>query len=85
MRVSGSSEGQAAMGPPATAKQIKFLRRLALQTGESFAYPEFKGMASIEIKRLLELSKGDARDIRREERSVRDAVARGAYRTAGWD
>ncbi len=36
-----------------TAKQLRFLRRLAAASGQTFAYPATKAQASREIKRLI--------------------------------
>ena len=37
---------------PPTAKQLRYLRSLAAQRGESFSYPAFAAEASAEIERL---------------------------------
>ena len=37
---------------PATAKQLRYLRSLATQRGESFSYPRSAAEASAEIERL---------------------------------
>ncbi len=37
---------------PPTTKQLRYLRNLAMQRGESFAYPQTTAQASSEIERL---------------------------------
>jgi hypothetical protein len=41
-----------------TPRQLRWLRRLAMQRGESFAYPQTAAQASAEIKRLEGRSRG---------------------------
>jgi transcription elongation GreA/GreB family factor len=37
---------------PATDRQLRYLRNLACQRGESFSYPQSRSQASAEIERL---------------------------------
>ena len=55
--------------PPLTAKQLKLLRELALERGESFATPQTRAQASREIGRLKarRRSTGTERAIDRRE------------------
>jgi hypothetical protein len=55
-----------------TQKQMQTLRRLAAERGQSFAYPETRGEASREIRRLL----GAQRSHRSEVAEDRKAVGR---------
>jgi hypothetical protein len=59
-------------GPKPTSKQLSTLRRLASQTGTSFASPKTKWDASREIRRLIALASGTdhrlERDTMRRER-----------------
>ncbi len=63
---------------PPTAKQMRFLRSLAMQRGESFAYPCSATEASAEIGRLLRRKRSSyvEREIEREQVS-RDMAERG--------
>jgi hypothetical protein len=69
-----------------TAKQQRYLRVLAEQTGSTFVRPTTIRHASAEIKRLKELlhsDKPDAQlqrgDAEREKRQVQDDLAAGAH------
>jgi hypothetical protein len=65
-------------GKPPTDKQLRYLRNLALQRGESFAYPATAAQASAEIERLKARKRGSyvERRIEREQVS-REMAARG--------
>jgi hypothetical protein len=52
-------------------KQLKFLRRLASEKGETFAYPATSARASAEIRRLL----GQTSSTRVERNLDRNAVS----------
>ena len=78
---------------PSTPRQLRYLRDLALRTGQSFAYPSTAAEASREIDRLKGLRRTSAADRRRERLEVgRDMAGRrgGAARvrleeeTEGW-
>jgi hypothetical protein len=84
-------------GPKPTNKQLTTLRRLANQTGTSFANPRTKWDASREISRLIALANGTdhrlERDtMRRERRAVtvdlaerpREATAIRDDEVVGW-
>lgn len=57
---------------PPSAKQLRYLRGLAEQRGETFAYPQSRAEASAEIERL----KRRRRDSRFERRDERLQVSR---------
>lgn len=57
---------------PATAKQLRYLRNLAMQRGESFVYPRTAAEASAEIERL----KGRKRTSHVERRIEREQLSR---------
>lgn len=59
-------------GKPPTTKQLRELRRLAMQRGESFAYPHSAAEASAEIERL----KGRRRGSRLERHIERRQISR---------
>jgi hypothetical protein len=63
---------------PPSAKQLRYLRNLAEQRGESFAYPQSAAEASAEIERLKGRRRGSyvERRIEREQVS-NDMAARG--------
>jgi hypothetical protein len=63
---------------PPSAKQLRYLKNLAAQRGESFTYPKTGAEASAEIDRLLGRRRGSyvERRIEREQVS-RDMAARG--------
>lgn len=85
MSVHGFDSEAPVEGPPATSRQVAYLKSLALQSGETFVYPRSVGEASRQIDRLRGRRENDFGARRREERVVRDAVARGSYATEGWD
>jgi len=63
---------------PPTTKQLRFLRSLALQRGESFAYPTTSTEASAEIERLKDRRRGSYTERRIEREQVsRDMASRG--------
>jgi hypothetical protein len=84
-------------GPKPTDKQLSTLRRLAAQTGTSFASPTTKWEASREISRLITLAGSidhrlERGATRREQRAVsadlgerpRDATAVRDDEVSGW-
>jgi hypothetical protein len=64
---------------PPSAKQLRYLRNLATQRGESFAYPRTAAQASGEIERL----KGRRRSSVAERRAERDDVSRAMSQRGG--
>ncbi|MGA8745441.1 MAG: hypothetical protein WB507_06230 [Solirubrobacterales bacterium] len=63
---------------PPTSKQLRFLRTLALQRGESFAYPTTVSQASAEIERLKNRRRGSYTERRIEREQIsREMAARG--------
>jgi hypothetical protein len=65
-------------GKPPTAKQLRYLRNLAMQRGESFTYPRSVAEASAEIERLKRRRSSSQVDRRIERQQVsRDMAARG--------
>lgn len=60
---------------PPTAKQLRYLRSLALERGESFPYPRSRAEASAEIERLKGRRRDTAADRRRERLEVSRAMA----------
>lgn len=63
---------------PPSAKQMRYLRSLAAQRGESFAYPQTAAEASAEIERLKGRRRSSATERRIEREQVsRDMAARG--------
>lgn len=62
---------------PPTARQISYLRDLALSRGQSFAYPATFEQADREIKRLRKVKRSSRADRRREARAISDDMARG--------
>lgn len=86
----------ALIGPPATPRQVKYAKKLALDCGRSIVVPQSKVQAETLIDCLLEErdSLWDRRDSsweedrenrQREEWGVRSEVAVGVYATVGWD
>jgi hypothetical protein len=69
------TDSQPHTASPPTAKQLDYLRDLALGRGQSFAYPATSQEASREIKRLLRAKRTSPADRRRETRAVRDDMA----------
>ena len=64
-------------GPPATARQQRYLRQLALQRGVSFVLPKTRAQASRLIDELKRRAPDPVADRRREIRAVQDDMARG--------
>jgi hypothetical protein len=63
---------------PPSAKQMRYLRSLATQRGESFAYPRTAAEASAEIERLKGRRRASAAERRIEREQVsRDMASRG--------
>jgi hypothetical protein len=65
-----------------TAKQLAYLRALAIRTGQTFTRPASRSEASREIQRLSAATPSDRGEQRREEREIRDALTRGAGTSA---
>src|SRR5512132_4132027 len=63
-------------GLPPTARQQRYLRRLALQRGVSFVVPKTRAEASREIDALTRRRPEPVADRRREIRAVQDDIAR---------
>jgi hypothetical protein len=59
-----------------TAKQLSYLRTLALRTGQTFTPPATRVDASREIQRLRTIAPSGRGEQRRERRDVRDALSR---------
>lgn len=57
-----------------SAKQLAYLRHLAMKTGTTFTYPATSAAACHEIQRLQALPRTGASDARRERRDVRRAL-----------
>jgi hypothetical protein len=64
-------------GPPPTARQQRYLRRLAMQRGVSFVSPRTRAQASRLIDELWRRAPVPVADRRREIRAVQDDMARG--------
>jgi hypothetical protein len=58
-----------------TAKQLRYLRSLAVRCGETFAYPTSCAQASAEIERLLARPISSNRDRRHELLELRQVMA----------
>ena len=65
-----------------TAKQLSYLRALAMRAGQTFARPASRSEASREIQRLRAVTPSDRGEQRREQREIRDALTRGAGTSA---
>jgi len=65
----------AAAAPKPTARQLAFLKDLAAQRGQSFAYPATAAEASREISRLRKLRRTARADVAREHRQIADDIA----------
>lgn len=66
------------MSRPASDKQLRYLRSLAIQRGESFTYPSTVAEASAEIERLKKRRPGSYTERRIEREQVsRDMAERG--------
>jgi hypothetical protein len=57
-----------------TAKQLRWLRRLAHMSGQTFTWPATKAQASAEIRRLSAISRDAGRDQRLEAERLRDTT-----------
>jgi hypothetical protein len=65
-------------GKPPTAKQLRYLRNLAMQRGESFTYPRSATEASAQIERLKRRRPSSRVDRRIERQQLgRDMAMRG--------
>jgi len=69
-------------GPAPTAKQLRLLRRLAIERGQTFAIPSTRGQASVEIARLKASGRSsrtegavERRQLSRDIESAGDAAA----------
>ena len=60
---------------PPSAKQLRYLRSLAMQRGESFGHPETAAEAHAEIDRLLGRKRSSATERRIEREDVSRAMA----------
>jgi len=60
---------------PPSARQMRYLRDLAAQRGESFAYPQTAAQASAEIERLKGRRRSGATERRVERLEVSRAMA----------
>lgn len=80
---------------PPTQKQLNTLRRLALERGQSFAYPETVGEASNAIAQLLGARRSSGLELRMERdqsqggfiplaTDIRDDEVTGYGSTAAW-
>jgi len=58
-----------------TPKQLRLLRELALERGESFAMPRTRAQASSEISRLRSRKRTGYADVRRERLDISRALA----------
>jgi hypothetical protein len=65
----------AAAAQKPTARQLAFLKDLAAQRGQSFAYPAMAAEASREIKRLHGLRRTARADVARERHQIADDMA----------
>src|SRR5436190_1345345 len=65
----------AAAVPKPTARQLAFLKDLAVQRGQSFAYPATAAEASREIKRLRRCRRTARADVAGERRLIADDMA----------
>ena len=60
---------------PATARQLRYLRSLARQRGETFAYPQTSAEASAEIERLKGRRRGSLVERRVEKLAVGNQIS----------
>jgi hypothetical protein len=65
----------AAAGRKPTAPQLAYLKDLAAQRGQSFAYPTTAAEASREINRLRGIRRTPRADVARERRQIADDMA----------
>lgn len=61
-----------------TAKQLSYLRTLAIRNGQTFTPPKTRGDASREIQRLRAATPSSRSEQRHERRDIRDALSHGA-------
>jgi hypothetical protein len=62
-------------GRPATTKQLRYLRALAMARGESFVYPDTAAKASAEIERLSARRPGSYVERRIESEQISNEMA----------
>jgi hypothetical protein len=73
---SASPQSQSpAHGSRPSAKELRYLRNLALQRGESFTYPSTAAQASAEIDRLKRRKRGSYVERQIERKQVRRDLA----------
>jgi hypothetical protein len=65
-----------------TAKQLSYLRTLAIRSGQTFTPPVTSADASREIQRLRTFTPSEPGEQRRERRDIRDALGRSAGTSA---
>jgi hypothetical protein len=65
-----------------TAKQLSYLRLLAIRTGQTFTPPATRGDASRAIQFLRTITPSEPGEQRSERRDIRDALSRGSGATA---
>jgi hypothetical protein len=65
-----------------TAKQLSYLRTLAIRTGQTFTPPKTRADASRAIQRLRAATPSERGEQRRERRDIRDALSRSAGASA---
>ncbi len=59
----------------ATPRQLALLKNLAMERGQSFAYPQTFAQADAQIKQLMRTNRPRRADRRREDRQVRQDLA----------
>jgi len=69
------NEPTAPHAPKPTAKQMRYLKALAEERGQSFTYPSTKREASAEIDRLRGVKTTPRADARRERRQISEHMA----------
>jgi hypothetical protein len=62
---------------PATAKQLSYLKALAIQRGQTFTYPHTPQQASREIQRLKRIRADSRADQRGDRHAIADAIHAG--------
>jgi hypothetical protein len=67
---------------PATAKQLSYLKALAIQRGQTFTYPHTPQQASREIQRLKRIRADSRADQRGDRHAIADAIHAGPVNTA---
>ncbi len=60
-----------------TTKQLRYLRALCEETGETTSWPKTRQAASGAIARLKKRPRADAEERHRDRREVQDLLARG--------